>query len=205
MLETKRNWLYPGGTRKHRQTGVASVEFALIAVLFLTLVFGILELARVMFVFNTLEEVTRRVARDAANVDYRDNLALDRIRQKAIFRNSPGKLILSDPITDQHLHIDYLSLARQSDGTMTATPISSGSLPGCPARNRQNCIANANGNSCIRLVRVRVCDPANATGCDRIPYKTLVSLISLSVNVPQATTIVNAETLGYTPGDPLCP
>jgi Flp pilus assembly protein TadG len=174
-------------------------------VIFFTLIFGILELARAMYVINTLAQVTRQVARDAAKVDYRDTLALDRLRQKAIFRNSPGILTLADPITDQHLRIDYMSLARASDGTMTATPIPSGALPSCPARNRQNCIANANGSNCIRLVRVQVCDPASASECSRIPYQTLVSLIQLPMNIPQSTTIVTAETLGYNPGDPLCP
>ena len=45
-----------------RQRGVAAVEFALVVIIFLTLLFGIIELARSMYVFNTLKEVTRRAA-----------------------------------------------------------------------------------------------------------------------------------------------
>nr|WP_305907145.1 TadE family protein [Methylomarinum sp. Ch1-1]MDP4519872.1 pilus assembly protein [Methylomarinum sp. Ch1-1] len=48
------------------QRGASMVEFALIALVFFTLIFGIIEFARVMFVYNTLVEATRRGARVAA-------------------------------------------------------------------------------------------------------------------------------------------
>jgi Flp pilus assembly protein TadG len=48
------------------QRGAAMVEFALIALLFFMLLFGIIEFARAMFVYNTLVEATRRGARVAA-------------------------------------------------------------------------------------------------------------------------------------------
>ncbi len=48
------------------QQGLVTVEFALIGLLFLTLVFGIIETARSMFVMNTIDEATRRGARVAA-------------------------------------------------------------------------------------------------------------------------------------------
>jgi hypothetical protein len=48
------------------QKGAAMVEFALIALLFFILLFGIIEFARAMFVYNTLVEATRRGARTAA-------------------------------------------------------------------------------------------------------------------------------------------
>jgi Flp pilus assembly protein TadG len=48
--------------RRHNgrpQAGVFSVEFAIVLTLFLTLVFGAIELARAMYLFNTLQEATR--------------------------------------------------------------------------------------------------------------------------------------------------
>lgn len=192
------------GARRFAQTGSAAVEFALVAVAFFMIVFGIIELARVMYMYNTLAEATRRAANAAANTDFRDNAALDRARQGAIFRTSPGALLVGDPISDQNIRIDYLYLARQGNGTLAMTPIPSGSMPSCPARNRQNCLANPYDISCIRLVRVRVCESATGA-CDRVPYQPLLPLIPLDFLLPSSTTIVNAETLGYSAGDPVCP
>jgi Flp pilus assembly protein TadG len=49
-----------------RQGGTTTVEFALIAMLFFILLFGIIEFGRLFFVWNTLNEGTRRGARVAA-------------------------------------------------------------------------------------------------------------------------------------------
>jgi hypothetical protein len=49
-----------------RQRGAAMVEFAIIGLLFFVLLFGIIEIGRAFFVYNTLQEATRRGARVAA-------------------------------------------------------------------------------------------------------------------------------------------
>ena len=46
--------------------GVTSVEFAIVGALFLTVLFGVIEFGRTLFVMNTLTESTRRGARLAA-------------------------------------------------------------------------------------------------------------------------------------------
>lgn len=51
---------------RRAQRGVAAVEFALIAVLFLTLLLGIMEFGRWMFLLNGANEATRLGARLAA-------------------------------------------------------------------------------------------------------------------------------------------
>jgi hypothetical protein len=51
---------------RHRQKGLYIVEFALVAGLFFVLLFGAIEFARALFVWNTLTEATRRGARLAA-------------------------------------------------------------------------------------------------------------------------------------------
>ena len=53
----------PPATRAGRQQGAAAVEFALVALLFFTLLFGILEFGRMLYLYNTVQEVSRRAAR----------------------------------------------------------------------------------------------------------------------------------------------
>ena len=57
-----------GGAR-FRQAGVAAVEFAIVAILFFTLVLGVAEWARVLFVWNSAVEATRFGARVAVVCD----------------------------------------------------------------------------------------------------------------------------------------
>jgi hypothetical protein len=61
-------------------------------------------------------------------------------------------------------------------------------------------MADPNSDSCIRFVRVRVCDPSNPTTCDAVQSRPIVGLLNFAINLPKATTIVPAESLGYTPG-----
>lgn len=184
-----------------RQSGVAAVEFALVAVLFFTFVFGIVEVARAMYVFNTLQEVTRRAARAAANTDFSNAAALALVRQRAVFRASPGALLLADPVSDASIRIDYLSIHRGLEGGQTMLPIPDASLPASPADNRRLCLADPNNAQCIRLVRVRVCVPGE-DGCARAPFRTLLPFVELPLSLHHATTIVAAESLGLLPGAP---
>jgi hypothetical protein len=185
--------------RREGQAGSFAVEFALVLLVFLTVIFGTIELARAMYIFSTLQEVTRRAARLAANVDFRDEGSKDRVRQKAIFLNAPGTLIFSAPVTDRHIKIDYLALIRNGDGSMTPTPIPPESLPAGPGRNRFNCSGNPNSATCVRLVRVRICAPGGTT-CTPVRYQPIVPLITLPINLPMSTAIVTSESLGFVEG-----
>jgi hypothetical protein len=193
--------------RRSAQSGVAAVEFALVALLFFTVVFGAIEIARIMYMYNTLAEVTRSAARAAANIDWRATAELDLAKQRAILRNSPGGLPFGAPITDQYIRIDYLYLSQGA--TTTYQPISAAAMPGSPGRNRQNCLTNPYGsatspsNTCIRIVRARICQPD--TDCDAVDYQVLIPLLNLGVKLPTSTALVSAETLGYHAGDPVSP
>ena len=55
-----------GPANRLRQRGAAAVEFALIASILFTLLFGIMEMGRVLFYWNTATEATRLGARLAA-------------------------------------------------------------------------------------------------------------------------------------------
>ncbi|NYE58986.1 hypothetical protein FHW58_000138 [Duganella sp. 1224] len=187
-----------------RQRGATAAEFALCVVVFFGALFFIIELARALYLLNTLQEATRRAAAAAAVSDFSDPAVMHRIRQAAVLRDTPGTLLLGAPVTDAHLRIDYLSLARAPGGAMTLTEIPAASLPACPARARIHCVANPNGASCIRFVRVRVCAPGGAD-CGAVAYQPLFPLTALSFPLPQSTTIAKAESLGFQPGSTLCP
>ena len=175
------------------------MEFALVAIVFFTVLFGMIELARAMYICNTLQEVTRRAAAAAVNTDFTIPGALSQVQQRAVFRSDRGMLAFADPVTDEHIRIDYMSIARTGNA-LQAQPITA--MPSGPGDNRVNCAADPNGPSCIRLVRVRVCAPSGSGGgaaCGAVPYKTIVSLIAMPFALPTSTTIMPAETLGLAP------
>ena len=184
-----------------RQAGTVAVEFSLVAIIFFTVVFATLELARVEYLLNTLEEVTRRAAIAAVNVDYRDTTALQKVKSNAVFRASPGPLALGAPVTANNVTIDYLWLSK-ADWDLKHM----GTLPACPAGNRSNCMTNPHADNCIRFVRARVCASMDGSGnCDRLPYKKVFPFLDLSgMRLPTAETIVPAGSLGATIGSDLC-
>jgi hypothetical protein len=184
------------------QAGTAAIEFALLAVIFFTFVFGIIETARLLFVYNTLQEVTRRAAAAAVNVYPRDTGAVASVRQHAIFREAPGDLMLAKPVTDEHIRLDYL----RSDLSV----IPPASWPVDAAANRQVCMINPRATTCIRFVQASVCDPENAGECNAVIAEMLLPFIDLRVPLHRATTILPVESLGYVPGTlppgpPPCP
>jgi hypothetical protein len=188
-----------------RQRGTYAVEFAIVFPLLLTFLLGIVEIARIMYIFNTLQDATRRGAFGATVTDYRQQQAMQLVRQQAIFRETPGELVLGSPITDDHIRIDYLALIRNSDNSLSMTPIGPENMPSCPARNRVTCTANPNDASCIRFVRVRVCDPVDTAECQPVYYAPLFGLFPKTATLPTSTTIVPAATLGYISGQTPCP
>jgi hypothetical protein len=156
--------------------------------------------------YNTLADVTRTAARSAANIDWRITSELDKAKQHAIFRDSPGELPFGFPVTDKHIRIDYMYL-KQQGSTTTYEPVST--MPSCPGRNQHNCLKNPYGDGadastvCVRIVRARICAPD--TDCDPVSYRMLIPLFDWGVKLPVSTTLVTAETLGYRAGDPVCP
>lgn len=185
--------------------GVVTVEFSLITMVFLLLLFAVMEAARAVYLLNTLQDVTRRAAAKAAVSDFSNTSVMDGVRQSALLRQGPGMLAMGRPVSDAQVQIDYLALTRAGNGTTALTPIPAASLPACAARARLNCIADPNGASCIRFVRARVCAPNGNGGCDALPYQSMVPLLTLPGALPPVATIIKAESLGLQPGSPLCP
>ena len=188
---------------RRKQHGTTAVEFAVVSFVFFALFFGIVEMARAMYVINTLQEVTRRAAAFAANSDFSNAGIMQEVREHAIFRNSPGYLVFAQPVADTHIVIDYLWIQRIG-GTLTMLPISPGSMPASPAANFANCLGDPYSERCIRLVRVRVRASAGPDHCEPVRYQPLVSLVPFSFGLPASKTIVAAETLGMPAGVPTC-
>ena len=100
---------------KQLQYGTTTVEFALIGFLFFLVLFGILEMGRLMFTLNSLAESTRRTARLAVvcPLDHGDIPIVGNF-------NQPGDSGENDYIfgmNASNLDVDYLDI----DGNETAT------------------------------------------------------------------------------------
>ena len=78
--------LFGHPVRCHAQRGVAAVEFALIAILFFTLLLGIMEFGRWLFLLNGANEATRLGARlgVVCSVEAPGNLTLIKARMSAM-------------------------------------------------------------------------------------------------------------------------
>lgn len=179
--------------------GVITVELALVMGIFLMFVVGTMETARLVFVLNTAQDVTRRAARAAALTDFSDPAAVTALRYRALFRESNDALPLVPELTPDHLRFEYLSLS--ASGVLAPVV----AMPACPAQNVVNCTIDANGTSCIRFVRVRICAAASGA-CTPLPYASLTGLVPgmSALAVPIASTVVKAETLGFQPGTSSC-
>ena len=79
------------------QRGVAAVEFALIAVILFTLLFGIMEFGRVLFMMNTATEATRLGARLAVVCDKDDTIIKTRMVNLAGFLNTSNISVAYSP------------------------------------------------------------------------------------------------------------
>jgi hypothetical protein len=192
---------YAGVKRRIRQAGGAAVEFAGVLIIFLMIIFGMLELARVEYLMNTLTEVTRRAASAATNTNFNDTDALKNIQANAVFRTSAGPLAFGAPVTADNVKIDYLSV---QEGTLELKHMTA--LPACPARSHWNCMNDRNGDSCIRFVRARVCASMDGAGnCQPMSYQAVFPFLDLSAwQVPIAETIVPVGSLGNIPGTLPC-
>lgn len=171
------------------QRGMAAVEFAMFALIFFIFIFGMFELSRALYLWNTMTEVTRRAARAAAVSGF-DATAQNAVRRYAMFDSAT--LSMAGDVSDQHLAIDYL----RSDGVTAVT-----AMPLCPTANLVNCTANPNGASCIRFVRVRLCLDGPGS-CSQVPYTTMTGLDSFapgSLSFPRFTTISPVGSLGRSP------
>ena len=100
----------------HRESGVTTVEFAIIGALLLVLLFSVIEIGRAMFVLNALGESTRRAARMATVCPVNDPA----IFEVGLF-NAPGggtgtRIVAG--LTSANFSLEYLD----RNGNVVASP-----------------------------------------------------------------------------------
>ena len=175
---------------KAGQRGVAAVEFALVAIPFFLLLLGVIEFGRLMYVWTTVQEVTRSAARQLVVTDFKNATAISAIKYSAVFRLSTGSLPAAPEITDDSIKIRYLNI----NGDV-ATP-----LPAGPSANISACLANA--VNCIRFVEVCISTDSACSSSGGIPFSPLISFFSAlsALKIPLSTVRMPAESLGFLPG-----
>jgi hypothetical protein len=186
---------------RSRQEGATAVEVSLLCFVFFLVVFTTLELARLMYVFNTLQEVTRRAAHELANTQPADpnSAAIINLRRRAIFQETGDSLLLGNPVTTNHVRVDYQSLVRApSDGTLSR--VATSPLPASAAVNRKICMADPNDAGCVRFVRVRICQPGDAATCGAVDYVPAFPMVPLTIKLPISSTVTPAQSLGFQSG-----
>ena len=188
-MHTDRPGLRPR-VRRRAQRGVAAVEFALGAMLFFVFVCGLMEVARALYLWTTMVEVTRRAARMAAYTDLKDPAAIDQLLRRAMFGADTVPLGGSG-LSKANLNLDYLNSAM--------TPVEPRH---CAAQNVINCYADPYGASCIRFVRVRLCAAGGGALCQPLVYTPLVGIDfgDAALHYPSFSTLVPAGTLGHQNG-----
>lgn len=172
---------------RSRQRGVAAVEFGIIAIVFFTIFFGILDFGRLFYLYNTVQEVTRCAARAAAVTWKGDNGGswdATSIPQQCLF--GQNVLVAGWEIGTANVRLRALNL-----NYGVANPIDS-------ATNLSNCVSNPAGTDCIRFVEASVVQACNNQGvCQPISYQPMFGLIPLNVGIPISTVVMPAEGLGF--------
>lgn len=173
---------------KARQRGASAVEFGIIAVLFFTLLFGIIEFGRIFYLYNTVQEVTRCAARQAA-VKWTDQWG--NIKQQCLF--GADELVAGWEIHGVNVRLRALNLAGG-----VADPDSKG-------ENAANCMRDQADPDCIRFVEAKIVlensctiDANGVENCQPIRYQPMFGLIPVSgVGIQNSTVTMPAESLGY--------
>lgn len=109
-----------GRLRRNPEKGQTLVEFALAAMLFLTLLFGIIEFGRALWTWNTIVQATRAGARFAIVGDPTNDTA---IKNWVVFHNATGS---GEPVLNGLNTTNVQVTFKKNDGTdMSANRYSS--------------------------------------------------------------------------------
>jgi Flp pilus assembly protein TadG len=173
---------------KPTQHGVAAVEFALVATILLVLLLGIIEFGRLFFTINSVQEITRRAAREQV---VRWTSAQDAVQRMAVLRpgssgtvNFPG----AGDITNADVRLSFHNTYPEAvAGTDPITGIAS------PGENISNCLNEQ--DNCIRFVRATLSQDAN--GLTPLDFNVIAPYMPADTfSLPFSTVIMPAEALG---------
>lgn len=185
--------------RARSQRGAATVEFALLAILFFMILLGTMDFGRLMYIWTTTQEVTRHAAREAVVRDF-TSAEIAAIQRESIFRGgSTGAAYLPAGVEISNTTVKIVYLTVDAGGNRVA--ITAGNMPADPADNLSACGDAARVTiSCIKFVQACV---AAASDClTYVPYQPMVGLlanlgIDLAINIPASIVVMPAESLGF--------
>jgi Flp pilus assembly protein TadG len=193
-------------TSKVLQRGVAAVEFALIAIPFLLLLLGAMEFGRLLYLWNTAQEVTRNAARLAVVTDFNDSTAIAAIKRSAAFAKTDGGFMPgSSEISTANVVIHYLYVKANGDLAYVKK------MPSSPGDNIAACLDATRLDECIRYVEVCLSTGTTCSANQSIPFKPMIGLFSGSdlpspdlggIRIPLSTVRMPAESLGFDPTPP---
>lgn len=146
--------------------GVYVVEFAIIGVMLFVLLFGVLEMGRLYFTVNTLNETVRRGARLAAVCDISDVSILRRAIFNAVDDAGDSGLVANLQAAD--LSLIYLD----EDGIVVTAPADT---------------TDDNGFRAIRYVQLRV---------DNFMFDLLIPVFGQQITLPSFRATLPRESLG---------
>lgn len=149
--------------------GVYIVEFAIASLVLFTLLFGALEVGRLYFTVNTLNETVRRGARLAAVCDIKDPVILRRAMFNSATNTGASSLIAS--LTSANLKLVYLD----ANGAVVANP---------------NDLTSSTGFIAIRYVRLEV---------SNFSFNLLIPGFGGAFILPMFKSTVPRESLGRQP------
>lgn len=183
---------------KEKQRGASAVEFGIIAVLFFTIFFGVIEFGRFFYLYNTVQEVTRCAARQAV-VSWKGNWGSSGIPQQCLF--GQNELVAGWEIRDSNIQLRALNLATSPNGPY------GDANPDDISTNIANCTSDPENQDCIRIVEARLCsgsacglDPTGTNASSSgILYQPMFGLIPLRIAIPSSIVLMPAESLGYSP------
>lgn len=99
-----------------RQSGIATLEFAVVALAFLIFLFGVIETGRMMYTWNMLSEATRIGARTAAICEVNDPV----IKMTTLLDQSvTGGSFFPPDLAAENIQVDYLS----AQGLIITNPV----------------------------------------------------------------------------------
>lgn len=188
----------PSRLLRGAQRGAAAVEMAVVSILFFLMLFGAVEFGRMMYLLNTVQEVTRNAARQAVVTDFSNAAAVAAVRRSAMFRLDDGVLPGAPELNTANINIRYLNGAGAD-----ASP-----MPVDPSDNIAACLDATRAASCIRFVEVclstgATCAPAQSVSFTPFTFFFTGSGYSRAdmtgVLVPMSTVRMPAESLGFQP------
>lgn len=178
-----------------RENGTTAVEFAIVAMVFFLIMFGIAEFGRLLYVWNTVQEVTRRAAREAV-VRTADDKSM--IARMAVFHDETGsgsvKLPAGLEISNAEVRLNYLRVDLTAPSPMPVD--AAGRFD--PAKNLAACNSAdpVELQSCVRFVEA--CLATNDTCTGSVRYAPMIGLFSfLAINIPVSRVLMPAESLGF--------